>query len=155
MLKAQPVALNRRRTASRLTGCGPKRFEFDPANTWRRRRCEEMRLLSATERRYFMDLLTQIEASGARLSDEIFVSARRVMGTGLRRSAKPLGLLVERGLLVVSNKDDKLRCFITREGYELIRRWFGAKPPDFLKRFPRLYRELGLCEAEPEGGGEA
>lgn len=155
MLKTRPVTLNWQRGASRLAGGAPERFEFDPANTWRRRRREEMRVLSAMERRYFMDLLAQIEASGGRLSDELFVSARRVMATGLRRSARPLGLLVERGLLVVSNEDDKLRCFITREGCELIRRWLGAKPPDFLKRFPRLYRELGLCEAKPEGGEEA
>ncbi|GAB2295009.1 hypothetical protein Dimus_029197 [Dionaea muscipula] len=131
-LPTRPVALNRQRAASRLARGGPKRFEFDPANTWRRRRSEE----------------TRIEASGGRLSDELFVSARRMMGTGLRRSAKSLGLLVERGLLVVSNEDDKLRCFITREECELIRRWLGAKPQIFSSDFHGSIESWGFQQLE-------
>ena len=134
-----------RGASSRQTRPALKRFEFDPANTWRRRSREECRVLSAMERRYLLDLLAQLESSGGTLSDELFVAARRVRGTDSRRSAKPLGLLVERGLLATSGRGDKLRGFITPKGHELIRGWFASKPPDFLKRFPRLYRELWLC----------
>ena len=129
----------------------PRRSAFDPSKTWRRRRCEEILLLSAMERRYLLDLLAQIEASGCALSDEIFISARRVAGTASRRSARSLCLLVERGVLELSGKDDKLRAFITQDGRQLIRRWFAAKPPDFIKRFPRLYRALGFCKGELDG----
>ena len=127
-----------------------KRFEFDPAKTWRRRRREECRVLSAMERRYVLDLLAQIELSGGELNDELFVAARRFKGTDARRTARPLGLLVKRGLLATSAKGGKLQCCITPKGHDVIRAWFASKPPDFIKRFPRIYRELRLCDAEAE-----
>lgn len=143
MLKKRGV---QRGSSSPQTRSALKRFEFDPANTWRRRSREECRVLSAMERRYLLDLLTQLESSGGKLSDELFVAARRVGGTDSRRPARPLALLAERGLLATSSRGDKLRGFITPKGHELIRSWFASKPPDFLKRFPRLYRELRLCD---------
>ena len=129
-----------------------ERFDFDPSKTWRRRRCEEIRVLSATERRYLLDLLAQIEASRGALSDELSISMRHVATSGLRRSARALSLLVERGMLVLSNKDGKLRGFLTEEGCRLINQWFAAQPPNFITRFPRLYRELGLCTDNLDSG---
>lgn len=139
-----------RGSSSRKERSALKRFEFDPANTWRRRRREECRVLSAMERRYVLDLLAQIELSGGELSDEFFVAARHFKGTDARRTARPLGLLVKRGLLATSAKGDKLQCFITPKGHDVIRAWFASKPPDFIKRFPLIYRELRLCDAGAE-----
>jgi hypothetical protein len=102
------------------------------------------------ERRYLLDLVAQIELSGGGLSDELFVAVRRVRGTDSRRTARPLGLLVKRGLLATSAKGDKLQCFITPKGHDVIRTWFASKPPDFLKRFPRIYHKLRLCHDETE-----
>ena len=136
----------RGRLPSRMSTVALRRFEFDPAETWRRRRSEETRVLSAMERRYLLNFLAQIEASSGTLGDELFVSARRVAGTELRRSARPFVMLVQRGLLIVSNENGEMRALITREGRELIHRWFATNPPDFSKRFPLLYRELGLAE---------
>jgi hypothetical protein len=121
-----------------------RRFTFDPSKTWRRRRCEEIRVLSAMERRYLLDLLAQIEVSGGCLDDELFISVRRVTATGSQRTAKPLSLLVRRGLLALSTKDGKLHGAFTENGRKLIHRWFATKPPDFTTRYPRLYRELGF-----------
>ncbi len=129
-----------------------KRSGFDPSKTWRHRRREEIRALSAIERRYLLYLLAQIEASRGTLSNELFISARRMAGTGSRRLAEPLALIVERGVLVLSTKDVKLRGFVTEDSRQLIHRWFAAQPPDFIKkRFPWLYRELGLCGDEVDG----
>lgn len=147
MLKKGSGSMNRGRLQSRISTAALRRFEFDPAKTWRRRRCDEIHVLSAMERRYLLDLLAQIEASSGTLGDELFVSARRVTGTELRRSARPLGLLVQRRLIIVSDENSEMRALITREGRELIRRWFATNPPDFSKRFPLLYRELGLTES--------
>jgi hypothetical protein len=133
-------------SSSRQERSALKRFEFDPAKTWRRRRRDECRVLSAMERRYLLDLVAQIELSGGGLSDELFVAARRVRGTDSRRTARPLGLLVKRGLLATSAKGDKLQGSITPKGHDVIRTWFASKPPDFIKRFPRIYRELRLCD---------
>ena len=133
-------------SSSRQERSALKRFEFDPAKTWRRRRRDECRVLSAMERRYLLDLVAQIELSGGGLSDELFVAVRRVTGTDSWRTARPLGLLVKSGLLATSAKGDKLQCFITPKGHDVIRTWFASKPPDFIKRFPRIYRELRLCD---------
>lgn len=147
---ARPVQLPLRRpttpgmTSSVAPASASIRFTFDPSETWRRRRCEEIRVLSAMERRYLLDLLARIEASGGGLGDELFISVRRVTATGLRRTARPLSLLVERGVLALSSKDGKLRGAFTENGRNMIHRWFATKPPDFTTRYPRLYRELGL-----------
>jgi hypothetical protein len=151
MLKAGPGSMIRGRSLSRTSTGALRRLEFDPAKTWRLRRSEEIRVLSAMERRFLLNLLAQIEASSGTLGDELFISARRVAGTELRRSARSLALMVQRGLLIVSNQNGELRALITREGRELIHRWFAANPPDFNKRFPLLYRELGLAESIQEG----
>ena len=108
-----------------------ERSAFDPSKTWRRRRCEEIRVLSALERRYLLDFLAQIEAADGYLSDELFVASRRMAATGSRRTAKPLSLLVKRGLPAVSTKDGKPQGAFTKKGRHLIRRWFATKPPDF------------------------
>jgi hypothetical protein len=153
MLKKEPGSMNRGRLLSRISTAALRGFEFDPAKTWRRRRCDEIRVLSAMERRYLLDLLTQIEASSGTLGDELFISARRVAGTELRRSARPLTLLVQRRLLIVSNENSDMRALITREGRELIHRWFATSPPDFSKRFPLLYHEMGVCRGHAKARG--
>lgn len=139
-----------RGSSSRQERSALKQLEFDPANTWRRRRREECRVLSAMERRYLLDLVAQIESSGGGLNDELFVAARRFKGTDARRTARPLDLLVKRGLLATSAKGDKLQCCITPKGHDVIRAWFASRPPDFIKRFPRIYRELRLCDVGAE-----
>ena len=119
-----------------------KPLEFDPSATWRRRRRDAIRVLSAMERRYLLDLVAHIEASGGSIGDEVFVSARRVVSTGTPRTARSLSLLVGRGVLALSTRDGRLRSVITEAGRQLLRRWFATKPPDFTKRFPRLYQEF-------------
>jgi len=94
------------------------------------------------ERRYLLDLVAEIKASGGSIGDEVFVSARRMVTTGTCRTARPLSGLVERGVLALSTRDGRLRGVITEAGCQLLRRWFATKPPDFTKRFPRLCREF-------------
>jgi hypothetical protein len=106
------------------------------------------------ERRYLLDLLAQIEAADGDLGDELFVASRRMAATGSRRTAKPLSLLVKRGMLAVSTKDGTLRGVLTKDGCRLIHGWFATKPPDFTKRFPRLCHQLRIYEEAPDRAGD-
>jgi hypothetical protein len=114
LLKTQGCSGTRQRQLARPRLSLTKRFEFDPATTWRRRRRDEISILSAMERRYLLDLLAQIEAGTGTLSDELRISGRRMSRTGACRPARPLALLLRRGLIVVTNENGNVRAVITR-----------------------------------------